>query len=202
MIATVFIALIDQYDVQLTSKLWNELTENYGQKNRHYHNLQHLSDLYTQLLPVKSKIENWNVLLFTLFYHDVIYHSTKKNNEAESAKLAASRMKELGIDSTEITKCTNQIIATKHHEKSSDSDTNYFTDADLSILGRDWDTYNTYCQNIRREYSVYPNFIYKKGRQKVIAHFLSMERIFKTEEFFNKFEEPANSNLNQELSTL
>ena len=192
----------NKVDSNSSQKLWEELENKYSEKGRHYHNLNHLQDLYDQLVKVKSKISNWNIILFTLFYHDVIYKSTKKNNEEESAKLASKRMAEIGLTNSEIELCSNQILATKSHIESIDSDTNYFTDADLSILGRSRENYNEYCKKIRKEYSIYPKFMYNKGRKQVVKHFLSMERIYKTEEFYSEFEEQAKLNLEAELETL
>lgn len=185
----------------LVSKLWNEIETNYSGKKRHYHNLTHLNDLYEQLVPVKPQINNWNIIMFSLFYHDVIYDASKSNNEEKSAELAKKRMHELGIPNEDINSCVEQIIATKSHSIAKNIDTNYFTDADLSILGREWNRYEVYCQQIRKEYSIYPNFLYKKGRRKVVQHFISMEKIFKTEEFYNKYENQARSNLQKELQT-
>ena len=93
----------------------------------------------------------------------------------------------------------SQILETKGHSISKDNDTNFFTDADLSILGLDWDLYSEYAQNVRKEYSNYPTIIYKMGRRKVLKHFLVMERIFKTDHFFEKFEVLARENLRREL---
>jgi len=193
--------LLASFDVdsKTTDKFWNELKQNYSEKDRYYHNLNHLSDLYLQLLPFQSQIKNWKVILFTLFYHDIIYKSTKKNNEEKSAELAVQRMEELNVNKSDIESCYKQIIATKSHTKSVNSDTNYFTDADLSILGREWINYKNYCDNIRKEYAIYPDFIYNKGRKKVIKHFLQMERIYKTKAFFEKYETQARSNLLKEM---
>ncbi len=204
MIQSSYIELLKEYRVDFNSatELWGEIKTNYTKSNRHYHNLQHLGDLLGQLTNVKDRIDNWKVILFTVYYHDIIYKSTKKDNEEKSAELASKRMTEIGVDENDIKMCFEQIIATKTHIKHPNSDTNFFTDADLSILGQGPDTYKTYCENIRKEYSIYPNFLYNKGRKKVINHFLSMKKIFKTEEFFTKFEEQAKLNLQQELKSL
>lgn len=93
------------------------------------------------------------------------------------------------------------IIATKRHE-AADYETNLFTDADLSILGSDNDTYHQYLRNIRREYSMYPGLIYNAGRKKVVLHFLGMDAIFKTKEFSERLEAQARKNLKAELSRL
>ena len=62
--------------------------------------------------------------------------------------------------------------------------------------------YDTYCQQVRKEYSIYPDFLYKPGRKKVLEHFLNMERIFKTTYFFDLYEAQARENLRRELSSL
>lgn len=202
MIKAAFKALIKNYEERSSEMLWEEIVTKHTEPSRHYHKLSHLEDLYDQLLAVKGKIENWNTVLFTLFYHDIIYNSSKSNNEEKSAALAKKRMQQIEVPNDEIELCIKQIIATKKHLKSEDSDTNYFTDADLSILGRDSESYYKYCEKIRREYAIYPMFIYKRGRKKVVKHFLSMERIYKTEAFFNKYEKQAKSNLQAELDSL
>ena len=75
MIKSVFIELFNNYGVDSNSseELWLDLKMNYSQSGRYYHTLEHLEDLYIQLSEVKQEINNWNVILFTLFYHDVIY---------------------------------------------------------------------------------------------------------------------------------
>jgi len=74
-----------------------------------------------------------------------------------------------------------------------------FTDADLSILGAEWPIYHNYTDQIRQEYAIYPDFMYKPGRKKVLLHFLKMERIFKTDYFYITFEAQAIKNIKQEL---
>lgn len=199
-----FIDLLKSYtdNKHLTEELWTEIEKNYSDKKRFYHTLQHLDNLLVQLTEVKGEIQNWETVLFTLYYHDIVYHSLKSDNEEKSAKLAEKRMKQILVSNDKIELCKQQILATKSHIKSTDRDTNYFTDADLSVLGQDWETYSSYFKNVRKEYSIYPNFIYNAGRKKVLRHFLTMDRIFKTDFFYNKLERKARENLTHELNTL
>ena len=152
-----------------------------------------------QLTTVKTEIASWDAILFSLYYHDIVYNTLKTDNEEKSAELAEKRMKEIlvPVDIIELTR--QQIIATKSHNTSANKDTNYFTDADLSILGSDWGEYTVYFNKIRKEYAVYPAMMYNPGRKKVLQHFLQMERIFKTEIFCKKYEEQAKYNIEQEL---
>ncbi len=98
--------------------------------------------------------------------------------------------------------CYSGILATKDHEVSNHPDLNFLIDADLAILGRDWDDYYDYTQKIRKEYRIYPDFLYRKGRKNVLQQFLKMESIFKTKHFSIKYEEKAKNNLHRELNSL
>jgi predicted metal-dependent HD superfamily phosphohydrolase len=200
----IFTQLLQKYTGNqiMMDELWLEIETNYSNKKRHYHNLTHLSNLLREITEVKNKIQNWDILLFTLFYHDAIYNTRKSDNEEKSAELAEKRMKELNVPDGMIQLCKSQILATKSHVVSENLDTNYFTDADLSVLGKDWDTYETYCKNIRKEYSIYPALVYNPGRKKVLNHFLSMPRIFKTDWFYQLYEKQAKINLKKELENL
>jgi len=111
-------------------------------------------------------------------------------------------MTTLHCSAGQVNNCTAQILATKKHTWSNDSDTNYFTDADLSILGSPPAVYKAYVQSIRKEYKLYPDFVYNPGRQKVLKHFLDMPAIFKTAHFTNKYESQARMNLQEELRSL
>ncbi len=204
MLKETFIGLLKNYtdNDRLTNELWTEIEKNYSSKKRYYHTLQHLENLLVQLTDVKGEIQNWNTILFTLYYHDIVYNSLKSDNEEKSAELAEKRMKEISVSIDTIELCKQQILATKSHIKSTDSDTNYFTDVDLSVLGQPWETYSDYYKNVRKEYSIYPDFIYNPGRKRVLNHFLAMDRIFKTDFFYNKFELQAKQNLIHELNTL
>ena len=204
MLKNIFIDLVKKFEIDdfKIGKLWVEIEKNYTNKKRFYHNLSHLDNLYLELLNVKNEIEDWDTLLFTLFYHDIIYKATSKENEEKSAELAKLRLNEIGFDEVKVEKCFEQILATKLHESSLNKDTNIFIDADLSILGQDWDLYSQYYKNVRKEYSVYPDFLYNPGQKKVLEHFITMPRIFKTDLFFERFEKKAKINLEKELLVL
>ena len=199
-----YIELCKKYsnDDALIIDYWQIIEKAYSQKSRHYHNLQHLINLFSQLNEVKELITDWETIQFATFYHDIIYNTLKSNNEEKSASLAKTHLTKLAVPNVQIDKCVVFIIATKSHEINTDNDCNLFTDADLSILGYDWIDYELYFNQIRKEYSIYPDIIYNPGRKKVLQHFLSMNRIFKTEHFFNNFENKARYNLTTELEML
>ncbi|HMG92077.1 MAG TPA: hypothetical protein VK589_18600 [Chryseolinea sp.] len=182
-----------------TLKLWKEIEEQYSHASRHYHNMLHLENLISELLPVRARFTNWNVVVFAVVYHDIVYKASKSNNEEKSAELAAKRLHGIVVPEEALARCREFILATKRHEQV-DDEIDLFTDADLSILGSSSADYRIYANQIRKEYSIYPDFLYNPGRKKVLLHFLEMQTIFKTSFFMDKYESSARRNLENELS--
>jgi predicted metal-dependent HD superfamily phosphohydrolase len=189
-------------DQNLIDNLWSEIEKKYSEKKRHYHDLEHLENMFSEIDSVKDKISNFTHISFSVFYHDVIYDASSRINEEESAKFAKLKLQKLNLNSDCIEKISEQIIATKAHQQSIDRDTNYLLDADLSILGKDLETYIDYTKKIRKEYSIYPDLLYKPGRKNVLKHFLALENIFKTEDFREKYEVRARENIRFEIDLL
>ena len=204
MLEDTFKSLAARYsdDRLLIERHWEEIKNSYTSKSRYYHNLEHLENMRGKILEVKSLLTDFDSVLFALYYHDAVYKVLNKDNEEKSAKLAEKRLKSLKVPGTQIETCVQHILATKAHTSSANPDTKFFTDADLSILGQPWEAYKIYTQQIRKEYSIYPDLLYKPGRRKVLEHFLNMPKIFKTETFFTKFEQQARINVAQDLKEL
>ena len=70
-------------------------------------------------------------------------------------------------------------------------------DFDLAILGQDWGIYESYTQNIRKEYKLYPDFLNNPSRKKVLENFLNRKMLFFTEKHQDLFEEKARGNLRE-----
>ncbi|MFT4018647.1 MAG: hypothetical protein QM668_16910 [Agriterribacter sp.] len=187
---------------KLIEKYRLEIIERYSKNNRHYHNLTHLEFLLSSLLPVQNEIDDWQTVIFSIAYHDIIYNPLKNDNEKKSAELARKRLSALSLPHRQINKCFAQIMATRAHSISADEDTNLFTDADLAILGSGSEDYTGYSSLIRKEYKIYPDFVYIPGRIKVLKHFLEMPRIYKTGYFYNKYEKQARINMEWEMKNL
>lgn len=189
-------------DQDLINRFWQEIEKKYSEKGRHYHDLFHLENMFLELETVKEHIKDPVAVSYSVFYHDIIYDATSKSNEEKSAFRAEERLQQLGLNAEVISKVSSQILATKSHQLSDDSDTNYLLDADLSILGKDLEVYLDYTRKIRKEYSIYPDLLYKPGRRKVLKHFLELESIFKTSNFGERYEQQAKHNITAELQLL
>lgn len=197
-----FLNLIEKYSDNNNYNLecWNEIEKCYSSKSRHYHNLGHIENMLIELDNVKSKIKDLDSLLFAIYYHDIIYKSTKNDNEHQSALIFKKRISKTSF--TNLSKCIAQIEATKEHKLSDNYDTNVLLDIDLSILGKSTKEYQKYCADIRKEYIIYPDFMYKRGRKKVLKSILDLNSIYKTDFFKQKLENQAKENLRFELNQL
>ncbi|WP_299700849.1 hypothetical protein [uncultured Pontibacter sp.] len=186
-------------DESLIRQLWDELEKAYTAKDRHYHNLKHIA--YMLELADRYELESprQDLLYFAIFYHDIVYKATRSDNEEKSAAIAAERLHRLGIPEADLLLLKEMIIATKAHLTHTDELVNLLLDLDLAILGADAERYDRYSQGVRKEYSIYPDLIYKPGRRKVLQHFLSQDHIYKTPAFQEAFDEKARANLKREL---
>jgi len=91
----------------------------------------------------------------------------------------------------------------KTHKMSDPTDTNlaYFLDFDMAVLGKPWEQYKIYAQQIRQEYIHFPEKDYCNGRIKVLTS-LKSGGTYVTPEFQKDFEEQAKKNMQNEIKDL
>ncbi len=197
-----FLALISKYstDSEYNQSCWNVIAKKYGAPFRHYHNLSHLKNIFDHLEPVEDQVDNLDCLSFAVFYHDIIYKAIRSDNERQSARFLEKSLGKTRF--ADIDHCKSQIEATKNHKLSEDPDTNILLDLDLSILGARRQDYERYTTNVRQEFKIYPDFMYRRGRTKFLKTVLGKQTIFKTEFFIDRFESQARENLKRELEIL
>ncbi|WP_343616682.1 hypothetical protein [Flavobacterium sp.] len=179
---------------------WSNLEKAYSKKSRHYHNLTHLKEMIESFEMYRDRIQNPDEILFAIFYHDVVYSASKKDNELKSAEFALSILNENHLLNKQLV--FDAICATQLHAYNANEDINWLIDFDLKILAKDWEDYKIYFEEIRKEYRIYPDFLYKPGRAKALKHFLEYEFIFQTDEFRGLYEEKARRNIEKEISYL
>jgi len=179
---------------------WTDLEKAYSNKSRHYHNLTHLKEMFESFETYRDRLQNPNEILLSIFYHDFVYSASKKDNELKSAEFALSILDEKHLLNKQLV--FDAICATQLHAHNTNEDINWLIDFDLKILAKDWDDYKIYFEQIRKEYRIYPDFLYKPGRAKALKHFLEYEFIFQTDEFRNLYEDRARRNIEEEISYL
>ena len=138
----------------------------------------------------------------SIWFHDLIYEPTRKDNEEKSAHRAMEILSNY-VPSQILTSLNYMILSTaKHSPMLSLHDNKIFLDFDLLILATDDTTYQNYTTAIRKEYQIFPDELYRDGRKSILNKFLNKKRIYFTDFFYQNFEERARDNIEKELEKL
>jgi predicted metal-dependent HD superfamily phosphohydrolase len=185
--------------MQLTQEWTNELARRYSEPHRRYHTLAHVEELLTLLR--EFTLDDRDSVEAAVWFHDAIYDTRASDNEARSAELAASALREMHQPNIETVQA--MINATATHDPSRlTRDGLLFLDADLSILGAPPERYRAYADAIRAEYAWVPDAMFAAGRAAILRRLLERPSIYQTGEMRARFETQARENVSRELATL
>lgn len=193
-------ALIDE-------PLRRELSALYEAEGRHYHDLGHIEAMLALANDYKASLHDREAVEAAIWFHDAIYDSRAKDNEARSADLAEKKLAGR-TDAQRLGRITAMISATAMHELPQLGDENairdaaLFLDMDLAILGAPPDAFDAYEQAVRREYGWVEEPMWRAGRSAVLKNFLARPHIFHTEEFRQRFEAQARQNMARSIEAL
>jgi len=102
------------FSANYIQKNWLDLEKAYSGKSRYYHNLTHIAAMSESFETYRDKLDKPNEILFSIFYHDYIYKSSKKDNELKSAEFALSILHEnISFDHQLV---FDAIYATQQHQ--------------------------------------------------------------------------------------
>ncbi|SKA40508.1 Predicted metal-dependent phosphohydrolase, HD superfamily [Chitinophaga eiseniae] len=187
----------------LVQKALTDILTAYQAPGRHYHNLQHITQLLTLHHTYAGQLKAPDTVLYAIFFHDIVYDVQQRDNEQQSALAAGEYLRQTGFPTADINAVEEFIVATQTHVNTlQHSDLDYFLDFDLQILGTPPDNYQAYAQQIRQEYSIYPDNLYHPGRKKVLQHFMEMPAIYRTPAFQQQYETQARQNIQAEIDHL
>jgi predicted metal-dependent HD superfamily phosphohydrolase len=184
---------------------FDALVAAYTSPERHYHNLEHLGEMFRVADRLSPSVEDPNALHLAIWFHDAVYDSRAKDNERRSGELAVDLLGPIGVPSSTIERVVQMIWATAHTADGQPPalrDTQVLLDADLAILGASEERYARYAADIRKEYAWVPEADYRKGRAAVLQRFLAAPRIYLTQTLFEEGEQRARANLRTELALL
>ena len=183
--------------------VFDRLIEAYSEPHRHYHTLEHLSEMFKVAGKLMDSANDPAAIQLAIWFHDAIYDSHAKDNEDRSASLAVELLKTLGVSEATLTHVRSMILATAHVGSDSvDSDSEILLDADLAILSAEEKRYARYAADVAKEYSWVEESAYRAGRTKVLESFLKRQRIYRTARMFAAAEEAARRNLAAEIARL
>ncbi|MDX8511226.1 HD domain-containing protein [Mesorhizobium captivum] len=187
--------------------LKTELSALYQAGDRHYHSLAHIEAMLALAGEYRRLLHDPEAVKAAIWFHDAIYDSRAKDNEAKSADLAQKKL--AGRASPDrIARIAAMINATATHQlpplsdEKAANDTALLLDMDLAILGAEPDAFDAYEKAVRREYGWVEEPMWRAGRAAVLKSFLARPHIFHTAEFRQRFEAKARQNLERSLATL
>ncbi len=160
------------------------LLAQYSGSGRHYHGVGHIVSMLDGFDALKATFEHPLAAELAIFFHDVIYDPSRRDNEEQSAKKMQDLLGGL-VDRTLLETAGGSIEATRQHTLTPSHDTNLLLDLDMAILGQPWPVYERYAQGVMQEYlPVYGEMAYRHGRRTLfleptIAH----GTVFLTDDF-------------------
>jgi predicted metal-dependent HD superfamily phosphohydrolase len=174
----------------------------WSEPHRHYHTLEHLSECL-QLVDepaVHALLERPAEVEAALLFHDLIYDTTRSDNEERSADEAVQLLEAVGGIAPEVcARIAALIRSTKSHVASS-PDGAVLLDLDLAILGASPARFAAYEAQIRQEYVWVPDDAYAAGRGRVLAGFAARPRLYTTPLLHDRLERQARANLSRALA--
>ncbi|MFT6001002.1 MAG: putative metal-dependent HD superfamily phosphohydrolase [Neolewinella sp.] len=170
---------------------------------RPYHNLDHLMEMLGHYRSIAPDLIPASPPIFgiALIYHDIVYRAGRADNEAHSADMAVAALQTAGVDTDGQNYCRALIMATKTHQPGND-DEGLLVDLDLAVLARPTKGYDAYTEAIRKEFSLFPSFLYRPGRKKALQHFLEKTNIYCEPSFRERWELLARENILREIERL
>jgi len=187
-----------QIGIQEPTPIWSDIELFYNSPDRHYHNLEHIQDLLTKLDQWPEPCPERNTIELAIWFHDIIYDTKKHDNEQASANLLIHHLRDHPLQA----QASSLILATLHSEASTTPSAQILCDIDLSTLGAQTEVYQTYAQNIRKEYHLVPQKEFTEKRTQVLENFLNRNKIYHTQHAQDLWQNQAKENLKKEIKSL
>ena len=175
--------------------VWTQLERRYREPHRAYHNFDHIGHCLAEFEAVRKLAESPEAVELAIWFHDAVYDTHAKDNEEQSARLAAQFLDEAGIDAALVSAVGSSILATKHTAPPTSPDAALLVDIDLAILGQPRERYARFEDEIREEYSWVASADFAAGRSAILWRFLERPRVYSCEVFLSRHESLARQNL-------
>jgi len=184
----------------LRDDIYGELVNAYTAPDRHYHDIRHIAHCLSELDGVRHLAHNPQAIEVAIWFHDVVYDGRLKDNEEQSADVAAAALKRLGASDVFIGEVQQLILFTRHDVEPSTSDGKLMADIDLASLALAPDRFDENSRRIRSEYLHVPEDTFIRNRNNMLGVLLKRPRIYYTDVFRDRYEGQARENLERAVS--
>lgn len=181
---------------------WFEsLLARHREPSRHYHGTRHVRWVVRHAIALGAHAADVGAVVAAGFFHDAVYDVARHDNEAASARLAVTALREIGWDRGRTERVAALIEATGDH-RSSGGDSDVLLAADLAVLASDPARYGDYVRAARREYAHLDDATWRTGRAAVLERLLAREHLYAPRLGLDTWERRARANLAAELASL
>lgn len=187
----------------LPPQLLAELQARYADPPRAYHDFSHVREVLAHYAAVAAG-PGWSQPrepFLALLYHDAIYDSGRRDNEARSAAFArAAIARWLPCAGIDVERVAVLIEMTGRHGhwsgKALDGDAALFLDCDMAILAAEPARFDAYDRAIAQEYrGKLPAWMFRHYRRRFLRGLLAAPRIFQSDWFHERCDAAARANL-------
>lgn len=182
--------------------LMQRLVSAYGEPQRKYHTVQHLSECLSLMEENLDLAVRPAEVEIALWFHDAIYDVKASDNETRSADWAEAELRLAGVAAESIDRVTAHILATRHSALPLGQDQMLLVDIDLAILGAPRARFDEYEAQVRAEYGWVPGILFRTKRRDVLTGFLARHSIYNTPTLRESLEGQARDNLAYSLVQL
>ena len=191
------------------ARMGADLLARWTEPARRYHTTRHLVEMFGALeeLEDAGQIDDrqCSVARLAAWFHDAIHEPAARSgsNEADSAALARDTLPLLGVGEHDVATIDRLIrLTAKHDADTSEHLDAAFHDADLWILSAPQDRFDSYCDQVREEYTHVSDTAYRLGRAAILGPLLHRDTIYRTSRALERWETPARINIGRELARL
>ena len=185
----------------LTPELRSDLLDRWHEPQRVYHDVEHLVAVLraVDLLEDAGESFDGTAVRLAAWFHGAVFDPAGTENTEKSALLA-----ERALDPAAPVQEVARLIrmTSGHHVTDGDLDAAVFSDADMSVLGSEPESYDRYSRDVREEYAHVPDDRFRAGRGAALEALLERKAIFHTTAARDQWEKQARANLHRELGLL
>lgn len=185
----------------LTAELRSELLERWNEPQRRYHNITHLRAVLRAVDVLESDGESFDgtAVRLAAWFHTAVFDPTESENNDKSA-VWTEKVLAPAAPVDEVVRLVRAMGG--HRVDSGDLNGAVLSDADLSVLGADPETYDTYSKDVRHEFAHVPGERFVAGRIAALEGLLERKSVYLTRAGRDMWEKQAHANLNRELGLL
>lgn len=200
------------------TKIYDIILKRYSESHRHHHGMSHLAHCFRAFDNSRHLCNDSDRTEYNLFMHDLIYNILADNlgknpdygelatyaldNEEKSVEFACQVLEDSDVSAISSKLVREDILASKHSSTVEDQDTKLFLDIDIAVLGSPPAEYDQFEYDIRQEFNMVPEQLFRSARSNILKGFLERQSIYLTGDFEREYGLQARKNLERTVDKL